>query len=118
MSRDIERGHLGQGTFHLVKVRIIVDGQHIHQGWGCWARSPSPRLQAWGSRGVPYWTSGAHMGSWYSRHVWGFVPWQRFVLQDGGSPSRIETHGEVPRIKRSLTTVGVRLYCQEWVFQS
>jgi len=39
------------------------------------------------------------MGSWYGRHVWGFVLWQRFFLQDGGSPSRIETHGKVPRIK-------------------
>ena len=38
------------------------------------------------------------MGSWYSRHVRGFVPWQRFVSWDGGSSSRIETHGEVPRI--------------------
>ena len=42
----------------------------------------------------------------------GLVPW------DGGSPSRVETHGEVPRIKKIFDDSGVRLYCQEWVFQS
>src|SRR5882724_5743958 len=93
MLRDVERSHLGRGTFHLEKVRTVVDGRYVHQGGGGWAHSPSPRLWAWGSWGGPYWTSRACTGSGYGGHVWGFVLW------DGGSPSRIETHGEVPRIK-------------------
>ena len=54
--------------------------------------SPSPRLEAWGSRGGSYWTGRVCMRSGYGGHVRGFIP------RDGGSPSRIETHGEVPRI--------------------
>jgi len=45
------------------------------------------------SRSGSYWTSRVHARSGYSRDVWGFI------LRDGGSPSHIETHGEVPRIK-------------------
>ena len=100
MSRDIERSRLSWGTFHLVKVRTVVDGKYIHQGGGGWAHSPSPRLQVWGSQGGHYWTSRAHMGSGYSGHVRGFVPWDR------GLPSRIETHGEVPRIKEIFDDSG------------
>src|SRR5882724_1921504 len=93
MSRDVERSCLGRGAFHLTTARTVVDGLYIHQGGGGRASSPSPRLGAWGSRGGPYWTSRAHTRSGYSGHVRGFVP------QDGGSPSRVEAHGEVPRIK-------------------
>src|SRR5882724_8930414 len=100
MSRDIERGCLGWGTFHLVKVRTVVDGQYVHQGGVGQAHSPSPRLQAWGSRGGPYRTSRVCTGSGYGGHVWGFVP------RDGGLPSRIETHGEVPRIKEIFDDSG------------
>src|SRR5882724_13641569 len=100
MSRDVERGRLGRGTFHLAKVRTVVDRQYIHQGGGSRAHSPLPRLQAWGSRGGPYWTSRVHVGSGYSRHVRGFVPWDR------GSPSRIETPGKVPRIKEIFDDSG------------
>src|SRR5882724_4401196 len=100
MSRDIERGHLGRGTFQLAKVRTVVDGQYIHQGGVGRAHSPSPRLQVWGSRGGPYWTSRACMGSGYGGQV------QRFIPRDGGSPSWIETHGEVPRIKEIFDDSG------------
>src|SRR5882724_10877027 len=100
MLRHVERGHLGWGTFHLAKVRTVVDGRYIHQGGGGQAHSPSPRLWAWGSRGGPYWTSRARTWSGYGRHVWGFVLW------DGGSPSRIETHGKVPRIKEIFDNSG------------
>src|SRR5882724_5213881 len=100
MLRHVERGRLGQGTFHLAKVKTVVDGRYIHQGGGGQAHSPSPRLQAWGSQGGPYWTSRAHMGSGYGGHVRGFI------LRDGGSPSRIETHGEVPRIKEIFDDSG------------
>src|SRR5882724_11808798 len=100
MSRDVERGRLSQGTFHLVKVWTVVDGRYVHQGGDGWACSPSPRLQAWGSRGGPYWTSRARTGSGYSRHVWGFVP------RDRGSSSQIETHGKVPRIKEIFDDSG------------
>jgi len=49
-----------------------------------------PRLDCGhGVLGGPYWTSRVHTGSGYSGQVRGFVP------QDGGSPSQIETHGEV-----------------------
>src|SRR5882724_10679121 len=106
MSRDVERGCLGQWTFHLAKVRTVVDGRYIHQGWGGRAHSSSPRLQAWGSQGGPYRASRACMGSWYSRHVWGFVRWQMFVSWDGGSSSHIETHGEVPRIMEIFDNSG------------
>jgi len=54
----------------------------------------------WGSRGGPYWTSRARTGSGYGRQVRGFILW------DGGSPSRIETHGEVPRIKEIFDDSG------------
>jgi len=36
---------------------------------------------------------------------------------DGGSPSRIDTHGEVPRITGVFDDSLVRLYCQERVFR-
>src|SRR5882724_5239771 len=99
MSRHIERGYLGRWTFHLAKVRTVEDRQYVHQGGGGRAHSSSPILWAWGSRGGPYGASRAHTGSWYNRHVWGFVPWQRFISRDRGSSSCIETHVEVPRIK-------------------
>jgi len=100
MSRDIERGRLGWGIFLLAKVRTVVDGRYVHQGGGGRAYSPLPRLWAWGSWGGPYWTSRVYTGSGYGRHVWGFVPWDR------GSPSRIETHGKVPRIKEIFDDSG------------
>src|SRR5882724_2052512 len=93
MSRDVERGRLSQRTFHLVKVGTVVDWCYVHHRGGVRAHSPSPRLQAWGSWGGSYWTSRAGPRSGDSGHVWGFVPWDR------GSPSQMETHGEVPRIK-------------------
>jgi len=40
------------------------------------------------------------MRSGHGGHVWGFVPW------DGGSPSQIETHGKVPRIKETFDDSG------------
>jgi len=46
------------------------------------------------------------MGSWYGRHVRGFVTQQRFVPRARGSPSHIETHGEVPRIKAIFDNSG------------
>src|SRR5882724_3456820 len=92
MSRDIEGGHLSQGTFHLAKVRTVVDWQYIHQRGGVQAHSPSPRLWAWGSWGGSYWTSRVHTRSGYGRHVPGFIPW------DGGSPNWVQTHSNIPRI--------------------
>ena len=100
MSRDIESGDLSRGTFHLAKVRTVVDGRYVHQGGVGQAHSPLPNLRAWGSQGCPYWTSRVHTGSGYGGQV------QGFVLQDGGSPSRIETHGEVPRIKEIFDDSG------------
>jgi len=100
MLRDVEMGHLSQGTFHLVKVRTVVDWRYIHHGGGVRAHSSLPRLWAWGSRGSSYWTSRVRTGSGYGGHVWGFV------LRDGGSPSRIESHGEVPRIKEIFDDSG------------
>src|SRR5882724_1090566 len=94
VSRDIEGGHLDWGTLQLVRVRAMVDWQCIHQGGGVWAHSPLPRLRVWGSRGGSYWTSRAHMRSGYGRHVRGFIPW------NGGSPSRVDTHGKVPRMTK------------------
>src|SRR5882724_3702191 len=92
MLRDIKGGRLSWGTFHLVKVRIVVDGRYIHQRGGVWAHSPSPRLRVWGSWGGSYWTSRARTRSGYVGHVWGFIPW------DGGSPNWVETYSDVPRI--------------------
>ena len=100
MSRDIEGGHLGQGTFQMAKVRTVVDGQYVHQGGVGQACSPSPRLRVWGSQGGPYWTSRVCTGYGYGGHVWGFFLW------DGGSPSQIETHGKVPRIKETFDDSG------------
>src|SRR5882724_12270450 len=51
-----------------------------------------PRLGVWGSQGGSYGTSRACTRSGYGGHM------QGFVLRDGGSPSRIDTHGEVPKI--------------------
>src|SRR5882724_9814099 len=92
VSRDIERGCLGWGTFYLMKAKTVVDGCYVHQGRGGRAHSPSPRLAAWGSKGGSYGTSRARVRSGYGGHMRGFVPW------DGGSPSQIDTHGKVPRI--------------------
>jgi len=92
MLRDVERSRLSQGAFHLTKARLWWMGEHIHQGG--WSGSfPFAEIGAWGSQGGPYWTSRAHMRSGYGGHMRGFIP------QDGGSPSRVEAHGEVPRIK-------------------
>ena len=100
MSRDVESGRLGQGTIHLAKVRTVVDGRYVHQGGVGQAHSPLPRLRAWGSQGGPYWTSRAHTGSGCGGHVQGFIP------QDRGSPSRVETHGNVPRITEIFDNSG------------
>src|SRR5882724_12402941 len=93
MLRDVERGCLSRGTFHLEKVRTVVDWQYVHHGGVVWAHSPSPRLWVWGSQGGSYLASRAHMRSGYSGHV------RRFIPQDRGSPSQIETHGKIPGIK-------------------
>src|SRR5882724_2716135 len=92
MSRDNEGGCLSRWTFHLVKVRAVVDWRYVHHRRGVWARSPSPSLWAWGSQGGSNWTSRAITRSGYGGHVRGFI------LRDRGSPSWVETHGEVPRI--------------------
>jgi len=41
-----------------------------------------------------------------------------FVPRDRGSPRGVETHEKVPRIAKIFDDSGVRLYCQERVFQS
>ena len=43
--------------------------------------------------------------------MWGFVPW------DKGSPSRIETHGEVPRIKEIFDDSGSSIILSRMGFQ-
>src|SRR5882724_7688412 len=70
---------------------------HRREGW---APSFSPRLRLLGSWHGPYWASGPSLWLGQCRHPRGFILW------DGGSPSQVETHSNVPRITKGFDDSG------------
>src|SRR5882724_692514 len=69
------------------------------------------RLGAFRPRDSSYWAGRTSSQLRHSRHMRGFVP------QDGGSPSQIETHGDLPRIKEIFDDSGSSIILSRMGFQ-